>query len=44
MDNYLIKLSKEVKLGLKNNKPIVALESTFHLVSLNSINVGNDKI
>ena len=29
MDNYLINLSKEVKLGLKNNKPIVALESTL---------------
>ena len=29
MDNSLIKLSKEVKFGLKNNKPIVALESTL---------------
>ena len=29
MDNSLIKLSKEVKLGLKNKKPIVALESTL---------------
>ena len=29
MDNSLIKLSKEVKFGLKNNKPLVALESTL---------------